>query len=127
MPFELGRTLLSLGRVQRRRKQRKAAREAMQRSLDIFERLGASLWAAKARSELERTHVKQAPEQLTPSEEQVARLAATGLRNREIADRLFLSPRTVEANLARAYRKLGIRSRAELGAAIAAIPTTSDS
>jgi DNA-binding NarL/FixJ family response regulator len=127
MPFELARTLLHLGRVQRRRKQRKAAREALQQSGEIFERLGAALWAEKARSELARTHVRQAPDQLTPSEVQVARLAAAGLRNREIADRLFLSPRTVEANLARAYRKLGIRSRAELGAAIAAIPTTSDS
>jgi DNA-binding CsgD family transcriptional regulator len=127
MPFELARTLLSLGRVQRRRKQRKAAREALQQSLDIFERLGAALWADKARSELERTHVRQAPDQLTPSEEQVARLAAAGLRNREIADRLFLSPRTVEANLARSYRKLGIRSRAELSVAIGRVPPMSDS
>jgi DNA-binding CsgD family transcriptional regulator len=122
MPFELGRTLLSLGRVQRRRKQRKAAREALQRSLDIFERLGAQLWADKARSALERTHVRQAPQQLTATEEQVARLAAAGLRNREIADRMFLSPKTVEANLARVYRKLGIRSRTELRDAIAGAP-----
>jgi DNA-binding CsgD family transcriptional regulator len=118
MPFERARTLLCLGRVQRRRKQRKAAREALQQSLGIFEELGAPLWAAKARAELERTHLREAPGELTPSEEQVARLAASGLKNREIAERLFVSPKTVEANLARVYRKLGIRSRAELGAAM---------
>lgn len=122
MPFELARTLLSLGRVQRRMKQRKVARETLGRALDTFERLGAPLWAEKARSELQRTHVREAPLELTPSEEQVARLAASGLKNREIAKRLFISPKTVEANLARAYRKLAVGSRAELGAVMAAQP-----
>ncbi len=120
MPFERARTLLTVGRLQRRRKRRKAARESLERSLDIFETLGAPLWADKARAELERTHLREAPHELTPTEEQVARVAASGLTNREIAERLFLSPKTVEANLARVYRKLGIRSRAELGAAMAA-------
>ncbi len=115
VPFDLARTLLTLGRLQRRRKQRKSARESLGRALGIFEELGAPLWAAKARDELERTHLREAPSELTPSEEQMARLAASGLKNREIAERLFVSPKTVEANLARAYRKLGIRSRAELG------------
>ncbi|MGZ4382138.1 MAG: AAA family ATPase [Gaiellaceae bacterium] len=119
VPFDLARTLLSLGRLQRRRKQRKPARESLERALGIFERLGAPLWADKARAELERTHLREAPSELTPSEEQIARLAASGLKNREIAERLFVSPKTVEANLARAYRKLGIRSRAELGATMA--------
>jgi DNA-binding NarL/FixJ family response regulator len=109
--------------VQRRQKQRKAARETLGQALGIFEQLGASLWADKARAELERTHLREAPAGLTPSEEQVARLAASGLRNREIAERLFVSPKTVEANLGRTYRKLGIRSRAELGAALAALLT----
>jgi DNA-binding NarL/FixJ family response regulator len=72
-----------------------------------------------ARQELERTHVREAPLELSPSEAQVVQLAALGLKNREIAERLFLSPKTVEANLARAYRKLGVRSRAELGATMA--------
>lgn len=117
-PFDLARTLLCLGCLQRRRKQRKAARESLGRALDLFEGLGAPLWADKARVELERTHLREAPGELTPSEEQTARLAASGLRNREIAERLFVSPKTVEANLARAYRKLGVRSRVELGAAL---------
>jgi DNA-binding CsgD family transcriptional regulator len=56
---------------------------------------------------------------LTASERRVAELAAAGLTNREVAARLFMSPKTVEANVARAYRKLGIRSRAELGARLA--------
>jgi DNA-binding CsgD family transcriptional regulator len=116
MPFERARTLLCLGRVERRAKQRKAAREALSEAFEIFDRVGARLWAELARHELDRTHVREAPLDLTPSEEQVAQLAARGLKNREIAERLFLSPKTVEANLARAYRKLGIRSRAELGA-----------
>ena len=119
MPFERARTLLCLGRVQRRGKRRKAARERLGEALEIFENLGAPLWAEKTRAELERTHVREAPTDLTPSEDQVAQLAARGLKNREIAERLYLSPKTVEANLARAYRKLGVRSRAELGAAMA--------
>jgi DNA-binding CsgD family transcriptional regulator len=119
MPFERGRTLLCLGRVKRRAKQRKAARETLGGALEIFERVGASLWAERARQELERTHVREAPLELSPSEAQVVQLAAQGLKNREIAERLFLSPKTVEANLARAYRKLGVRSRAELGGAMA--------
>jgi DNA-binding NarL/FixJ family response regulator len=119
MPFERGRTLLCMGRVKRRAKQRKAARETLGGALEIFERVSASLWAERARQELARTHVREAPLELSPSEAQVVQLAAQGLKNREIAERLFLSPKTVEANLARAYRKLGVRSRAELGAAMA--------
>jgi DNA-binding CsgD family transcriptional regulator len=119
MPFERARTMLCLGKVQRRGKQRKAARETLAQALSVFDALGAATWAAKARAELDRTHVRQASQQLTPSEEQVVQLAAAGMRNRDIAERLFISPKTVEANLARAYRKLGVRTRAELGAAIA--------
>jgi DNA-binding NarL/FixJ family response regulator len=58
--------------------------------------------------------------ELTPTEEQVAELAAAGRTNREVAVELFMSPKTVEANLARAYPKLGIASRAQLGAVMAA-------
>jgi DNA-binding CsgD family transcriptional regulator len=63
--------------------------------------------------------VHRAPSDLTESETRTAELAAQGLTNPEIAARLFMSRRTVEANLARAYNKLGIRSRAELGTALA--------
>ncbi len=119
MPFERARTLLYLGRVQRRRKQQKAARAALSAALDTFAGLGAPLWAEQARAELDRTHLREAPRTLSPTEEQVARLAARGLKNREIAVRLCLSPKTVEANLARVYLKLGVASRAELGAVMA--------
>jgi len=116
MPFELGRTLLCAGQLQRRRKLRKSARAALEHALALFERVGAPVWAARARAELDRTHLREAPSELSPSELRVAELAGGGLTNRQIATQLFLSPKTVEANLARAYAKLGIRSRAELGA-----------
>jgi len=89
-------------------------------ALVAFEVLGAPLWAEKARAALERTHVREAPAELTPTERRVAELAASGLTNRKIAEALFVSPKTVEANLSRAYRKLDVRSRAQLGATIAA-------
>ena len=123
MPFEQARTLLCLGRVQRRSKQRKEARATLTRALETFERVGAPLWAAKARAELDRTHLREAPTSLTPSELRVAELAASGLTNKRIAERLFMSPKTVEANLARVYAKLGIASRAELGARMAPAST----
>jgi DNA-binding CsgD family transcriptional regulator len=119
MPLELGRTLLVLGQVQRRRGQRRAARASLQHALTVFDEVGAPLWAEKARTEARRIGLRRAPTQLTENELLVARLAATGLTNREVADRMFISRRTVEANLARAYRKLGIHSRAELGATMA--------
>jgi DNA-binding CsgD family transcriptional regulator len=62
---------------------------------------------------------KSRDDRLTPTEERVAELAAAGRTNREVAQALFISPKTVEANLSRVYRKLGIRSRAELGAKMA--------
>ena len=74
------------------------------------------LWADRVRAELGRTDVTAGSGALlTPSEQRVAELAATGMTNREVAAELFISPKTVEANLSRIYRKLGIHSRAELG------------
>jgi DNA-binding CsgD family transcriptional regulator len=119
VPFELGRTLLVQGQLLRRRGERRAGRETLQRALTIFAQLGAPLWAEKAGAEIARIGVRRAPEELTEGEERVAELAAQGLTNPEIAARLFMSRRTVEANLARVYSKLGIRSRAELGATMA--------
>ncbi len=122
MPFELGRTLLVKGQLERRAKQKAAARESLERAITIFDRLGAKLWAEKAQDELARVGLRRAPsDELTEGERRVAELAASGLTNREVAARLFMSPKTVEANLARAYRKLGIRSRAELGACLASV------
>ncbi len=119
MPFELARTLLLRGQLQRRRGERRAARESLERSLALFEELGAPLWAEKARTEARRIGVRRAPVELTENERLVAELAAEGMTSREIAAQMFVSRRTVEATLARAYRKLGIRTRAELGATMA--------
>jgi DNA-binding CsgD family transcriptional regulator len=81
--------------------------------------MGTPLWAARARGELARIAVS-APQTtlLTPSEERVAELAATGMTNRDIGAAVFISPKTVEAKLARIYRKLDIHTRAELGRVI---------
>ena len=117
MPFELGRTLLAQGQLRRRAKQKRAARESLQGALDIFERLGAPLWAERARAELARIGLRPpAPLDLTPTEERVAELVAAGHTNREVAQALFVSVHTVEDNLRRIYRKLGVRSRTELAA-----------
>jgi DNA-binding CsgD family transcriptional regulator len=114
-PFELGRTLLVAGVVQRRMRQKKSARGILQEALDIFEELGAPLWAAKARDELARIGGRPpSPAGLTPTEEQVARLVAGGGTNREVAETLFMSVHTVDAHLRRIYRKLQVRSRTEL-------------
>ena len=119
-PFERGRTLLVLGRVQRRAKQKAAAKQSLEQALEQFEILPAPLWSERAREELSRIGLRRAaPGELTENERRVAELAASGLTNREVAARLFMSPKTVEANVARAYRKLGIHSRAELGARLA--------
>lgn len=123
MPFELARTLLVKGTVERRRRQWRAARETLEKALSIFDRLEASLWAEKARREVARIGVRSEAQQgLTPVEERIARLAAAGQTNREIAGALFISVKTVEDNLSRIYRKLGIRSRAQLGALIVQAP-----
>jgi DNA-binding NarL/FixJ family response regulator len=115
MPFELARTLLAFGQVHRRRNERRAARAAFEESLAIFERLGVQPWVARARAEIARVPVRRASADLTPTEERIARLVASGLTNREVADRAFVSAKTVEANLSRVYDKLGVHSRAELG------------
>jgi DNA-binding CsgD family transcriptional regulator len=114
-PFELARTFLVAGQVHRRNRQKRASKQVLERAVGIFEQLGTPLWAAKARAELARVGIRPAaPLELTPTEEQVAQLVADGKTNREVAAELFLSRRTVEDNLSRIYRKLGVRSRAEL-------------
>ena len=90
---------------------------AAARRPSCFDEIGRrARWAISARAELERVGLHPGPtDQLTPAEARVAELAATGHTNREVASLLFVSTKTVEAHLARVYRKLGIRSRAELG------------
>ena len=110
MPLELGMTLMTLGAIRRRAKQKKPAREALDRAVEIFERLGAPLWAERARAERGRIGGRRsAAGQLTEAERRVATLAVAGRTNREIADTLFMSVRTVEGHLSHAYGKLGIR------------------
>ena len=115
MPFELARTQLLMGQLQRRQKQREAASATLRVAVATFENLGTPLWAERARAELDRASGARTRAELTASERRVAELAATGVTNREMAAVLFISPKTVEATLSRIYRKLNIRSRAELG------------
>jgi DNA-binding CsgD family transcriptional regulator len=116
LPFDLAWTLLVRGRLHRRAKQRRAAAGALRAALEQFELLGAPSWIEQTRAELDRVGLRRAPDELTATERRVAELAASGLTNREVASKAFMSPKTVQANLARVYRKLGISSRAELGA-----------
>ena len=117
--FDRARTLLISGQIHRRAKAKTAAARALREAHAEFTTFGAATWAAEAETELARVSLRpSAPTDLTETERRVAELAATGLTNREIADRLFLAVKTVEANLARVYRKLRVRSRAELGSRI---------
>jgi DNA-binding CsgD family transcriptional regulator len=118
-PLDRARCLLVAGVGHRRARRKRSARDALEAAAAEFDALGARGHAARARAEAARIGGR-APSSsaLTPTEEQVARLAAAGRTNRAIADALFVSPKTVEANLARAYRKLGIARRGELVAAL---------
>ena len=115
MPFERARTQLLLGQLQRRQRKKQTAAASLREALDTFERLKTPLWADRARADLARVTVNAGAAVLAPSEQRVAELAAAGMTNRAIAAKLFISPKTVDTNLSRIYRKLGIHSRAELG------------
>ena len=114
-PFARARTLLALGRTQRRAKRRAAARATLEDALERFETLGAPLWAEQARAELARIGGR-APsgDALTEAERRIANLVAEGHTNKQVAAALFLTEHSVETALSRIYRKLGIRSRAQL-------------
>jgi DNA-binding CsgD family transcriptional regulator len=123
MPLEQVRTLIVGARILRRANRRKRALELATEAARIADAIGARPWADKARAEAERLGLQHAADgRLTPSERRMAELAAGGATNREIADRLLVSPKTVEATLARAYAKLGIRSRAQLHERLAEEP-----
>lgn len=121
-PFERARTELLYGEWLRRARRRSDARVPLRSAAEIFERLHAAPWLDRARAELRATgesgqSAPTAPDlldRLTPQELQVVRLAAAGTSSREIAAQLFLSPRTVEYHLYKAYPKLGVSSRKEL-------------
>jgi DNA-binding CsgD family transcriptional regulator len=116
--FELARTLLAHGAVLRRRRQKRDARELLERALAIFEELGAGLWAERTRSELARIggRALAVGGELTEMERRIAVLVREGRSNKEIAAALQLSPKTVEWNLSKVYAKLGVHSRTELAA-----------
>jgi DNA-binding CsgD family transcriptional regulator len=120
MPFERARTELCYGEALRRNKQRAAAARWLRQAVATFERLGADPWVRRAVAELRacgeqaRRRDRPASRQLTPQELQVALEVAKGLSNQEVATALFLSTKTVEFHLGNVYRKLGIRSRAQL-------------
>jgi ATP/maltotriose-dependent transcriptional regulator MalT len=115
MPFERARTQLLLGQLQRRQRRREASSATLRAALQTFDDLGTTLWAERAKSELARgMSGKQVGQALTPAENRVAELAVSGMTNRDIAAALFISPKTVEVNLSRIYRKLKVRSRMEL-------------
>jgi DNA-binding CsgD family transcriptional regulator len=118
-PFPLARVHLARGRHLRRRGQRQEAAASLAVALETFQRLGARPWEAQARTELRAAGVAtgvdaHALPALTPEEHEIAALAASGLSNREIGERLFLSHRTVAARLRRIFPKLGVVSRAAL-------------
>lgn len=120
LPFEAARSRLHLGRTQRRARRKREARATLEQALATFDRLGAPLWAERAREALGRIGGRVASGgKLTAGERRVAELVAVGRSNKEIAATLVVTPRTVEAHLTRVYAKLGVRSRTELAARLA--------
>lgn len=120
MPFERARTLLVLGQLQRRQRHRSVAAATLQKSLGEFEKLGTPLWAEQARRAAGRVDRRaDSGDTLTDAERRIAELVASGMSNREVGAKLFVSAKTVEVHLSRIYQKLGIRSRSELGWRIA--------
>jgi len=117
------RCLLALGRAQRRAKRWRAARETLEQASAAFGRLGADGWQRRAGAELARVGGRpRADGGLTASERRVVELAARGLSNKEIASALHVTVNTVEVHLARAYAKLGVRSRTQLASRLAVGP-----
>ncbi len=123
--LELAKALAALGSLRRRMRQPTEARAPLQAALQLAERLGADGLATQARTELHATGSRPKPtalagsDSLTASEKRVAALAAEGLTNRDIAQRLFVTPKTVEVHLSASYRKLGISSRHDLARTLA--------
>ena len=113
--YEFARTLLAQGSWFRREGRKRDARETLQRAATWFRELGARFWAERTEREAARIGGRRPSRgTLTEAERRVARLAAAGRSNKEIADTLFLSVRTVEGQLSNTYAKLGVRNRTEL-------------
>jgi DNA-binding CsgD family transcriptional regulator len=127
-PFPRARVLLAYGEWLRRQRRIAESRAPLRSARDIFDALGCVAWGDRARSELRasgetsRRRDPEARDRLTPQELQIAQLAADGLTNREIGQRLYLSHRTIATHLYRVFPKLGITARSELTLALAADP-----
>jgi DNA-binding CsgD family transcriptional regulator len=121
LAFDRARTLLALGRAQRRFRQWGDARRTLDRAVAAFDEIGSVGWSEAARSELVRAGARRPASRgaLTPTERRVAELAAEGLTNKEIARTLVVTVGTVEFHLSNVYRKLDVRSRARLAARLA--------
>ncbi|MGK5679773.1 AAA family ATPase [Actinoplanes sp. URMC 104] len=123
-PFERARVHLALGEWLRRQRRPAESRVVLQAAREVFDALGASAWAERARQELRAAGASSprqdpaAVDQLTSTELHVAQLAAQGLTNREIGERLYVSPRTVSTHLQRMFPKLGVTARGELAAVL---------
>ena len=123
-PFLRARVELAYGEWLHRQRRDSAARKPLRAAREVFDALGVIPWSDRARQQLRSTgetsrrRTPAAREQLTPQELQIVQMAANGLSNREIGQKLYLSPRTVSSHLYRVFPKLGITSRTELGAAI---------
>ena len=115
VPLEHGRVLLAHGAIHRRARHKRAARESLESALAVFDRIGARIWAERARAEMARVGGRApASGGLTPTEIRVAELVAEGLQTKQVAAALFVSPKTVEGHLTNIYAKLGVHSRGEL-------------
>jgi DNA-binding NarL/FixJ family response regulator len=124
-PFARARAQLAYGEWLRRQRRPAEARAHLRAAREAFDALGVVPWSDRARSELRasgeasRRRVPQARELLTPQELQIAQMAAEGLTNREIGQKLYLSPRTISTHLHRIFPKLGITSRGALAGMLA--------
>ncbi|WP_241483139.1 helix-turn-helix transcriptional regulator [Nocardiopsis halophila] len=119
-PFERAQTRLDYGEWLRRRRRIAEARPLLGAALETFQRLGARPWIDRAQAELRAAGIEvtavvpSAFTELSPQQQQIVHLAARGLTNREIGEKLFLSPRTVGSHLYRVFPKLGITARSQL-------------
>ncbi|WP_218145192.1 helix-turn-helix transcriptional regulator [Nocardioides luteus] len=125
--YDRARVTFAYGQALRRAGRRRDAEALLSSARDLWDGLGASMYVDAAERELRAGGVRaprghRGPVDLTPQEETVAEMVASGLSNREVAAQLFVSPKTVQYHLTRIYAKLGVRSRTEL-AAMAAEPT----
>ena len=122
MPFELGRTLLVKGMIERRATRKSAARASLTQALAVFEGLGARLWEDKTRRELSKIATRAAGEGLTEAEQRIAALVAQGRTNKEVAAAVFVTENTVQTHVRHIFQKLGVRSRTELAAHLLSAP-----